>query len=550
MIILGLNGTGTHSHDASACVLDDGRILAYAEEERFIRKKHAYDVPPINAVTFCLNEIGLSLEQFDAVAFGWDEHTIKRRIGVRSAREVLEQVLPRALFPRKKDPEVIFVPHHLAHAASCFYFSGDDSAAIVIVDGQGEDESITTAVGRNGKIIPIGSHPIGWSLGYFYEAACQYVGMRSDDAGKLMGLAGYGVASECISDEFQGASGGFELRNFPASPDEDERADQSVIVTNWLNRFSEILPITANAREGSGRRDTFIYRDVAASAQLALEKAVNLVVDAALRESTERRLHLAGGVGYNATVNGKLLARADIDRLFVQPVAGDAGVSLGAAAWVAAESGDTVNPMNGSTSWGPSYSAASIEAELKQGGISYRESADIIDDVVDRLMAGEVVAWFSGHAEGGPRALGNRSLLALPSDVNTRDLINSSMKRREWWRPLAPSLTTEASETVFGKELSLPYMIITHPVVDRVRGMLSAVIHEDGTTRPQTVDSSNNPAYHELLRQIGFATGLPALLNTSFNRQEPIVCSPRDAIASVRSLGVKTLAMEGFLATF
>ncbi|MFH8344344.1 carbamoyltransferase [Streptomyces sp. NPDC018045] len=564
MRVLGINGWPGASHDGAACLVVDGEVVALAEEERFTRNKHAYGEAPLHAVAYCLAEGGLTLDDVDVVAHGWDMPKLFADRGLEwfpHDAAALEHLLPAKLFPRTRDPRLTFVNHHMAHAASAYHLSGRDRGAILVLDGQGEDESTTLAVGIDGVIKPLRSYAPGWSLGYFYSAVCEYVGLGADAAGKMMGLASYGSPQDLtFGGAFTFADDGFTVgpvpRDLLAKGSTDEEA---ATIRHWMAHLEKTLrrpPNKATRRFlpelGRYRKvtdhDPFEYRDIAATAQAALERCVIDSVRALLRESGESTLMVAGGVGFNATLNGKLMRLPEVQDLFVQPLAGDQGVSLGAAIWVAAQEGDRIAPMTGSVAWGPQWSAGQIRDVLDASGTAYTEHDDIAAATAGLLASGAVVGWHQGRAEGGPRALGHRSMLAVPSPEATRDHVNVRIKDREAWRPFAPSMQEEAAPGLIGTDTPLPYMIVTTPVTERGAAVMPAVVHSDRTTRPQTVSRHTDPLYHRLIGEVGRATGSAVVLNTSFNgREEPVVCSPRDALDTFHRLPMDALAVGPFL---
>lgn len=564
MRVLGVNGWPGASHDGAACLVVDGEVVALAEEERFTRNKHAYGEAPLNAAAHCLAEGGFTLDDIDVVAHGWD---LPKLFGDRGLdwfaddAAALEHLLPKALFPRSRDPRLTFVNHHIAHAASAYHLSGRDRGAILVLDGQGEDVSTTLAVGIDGEIKTLRSHTPGWSLGYFYAAVCEYAGLGADAAGKMMGLASYGTPQDLT---FGGALD-FTDEDFTVGvvpPDlrsTGSTDEETATIRHWLRHLEKVLPDAPNrsVRRFDPRvgrytkitdRDPFEYRDIAATAQAALERAVMALVRGLLRASGETTLLVAGGVGFNATLNGKLMRMPEVQDLFVQPLAGDQGVSLGAAVWCAAQEGDRIRPMEGSVAWGPQWDADAIRRVLEASGTAYTEPADIAAATADVLAAGGVAGWFQGRAEGGPRALGHRSMVAVPNPEGTRDRVNVRIKDREAWRPFAPSMQEEAAEALIGTTTPLPYMIVTTPVTEAGAAVMPAVVHSDRTTRPQTVSAEVDPLYHRLIGEVGGHTGTPVVLNTSFNgRDEPVVCSPRDALATFHRLPMDALAIGPFL---
>ncbi|MEU9716278.1 carbamoyltransferase C-terminal domain-containing protein [Streptomyces sp. NPDC047976] len=564
MRVLGVNGWPGASHDGAACLVVDGEVIALAEEERFTRNKHAYGEAPLNAAAYCLAEGGLTLDDIDVVAHGWDLPTLFADRGLDwfdSDADALEHLLPKTLFPRARDPRLTFVDHHVAHAASAYLLSGRDRGAVLVLDGQGENASTTLAVGIDGRIKTLRSHTPGWSLGYFYAAVCAYAGLGADNAGKMMGLASYGTPGDLT---FGGALG-FTDEDFtvgvvpPGLRSTGSTDEETATIRYWLEHLEKTLQDAPNRTvrrfdPRSGRytkvtdRDPFEYRDLAATTQAALERAVTGLVRGLLRETGETTLMIAGGVGFNATLNGKLLRMPEVQDLFVQPIAGDAGVSLGAAVWAAAEEGDRILPMTGSVAWGPQWSAGEIREVLEATGTAFSEPADIAAATAGVLASGGVAGWFQGRAEGGPRALGHRSLVAVPDPESTRDRVNIRIKDREAWRPFAPSMQEEVAESLIGTATPLPYMIVTTPVTEAGAAAMPAVVHSDRTTRPQTVSAAVDPLYHRLIGEVGGHTGTAVVMNTSFNgRDEPVVCTPRDALATFHRLPLDALALGPFL---
>lgn len=545
MIILGLNGWGPRSHDASAALLVDGYVVAFTEEERFTRRKHSYDATPVRAARYCLDEAGIQLHDVDIVAFGWDIPLLARRSGsalLPSGGDafVLEQLLPSKHFPRRHAPRLEFVGHHLAHAASASLLSGAGDAHVLVLDGQGEQESTSLGHFRQSELRLSSSYPVGWSLGHFYEAACEFVGLRSHDSGKLMGLAAHGTCRDWLDDEVVATNDGYVMPAVPEVPKGAEDLDeQSAVHRTWMERFRKVAVPAA---------DPYENRDFAATVQAALERAVLSTVRAQVAAAADRPLHVSGGVGFNATLNGMLHRTLGEGFVFVQPVAGDAGVALGAAAWCAHQAGDRLQPLDGSLAWGPSFTPDQIRMVLEQSGVNFCEPGDIAQDVAERVVTGGVVGWFQGRAEVGPRALGHRSLVALPQREEMRDRINRQLKQREWWRPLAPSVAEEYAEPVFSRPIIRPYMVVTDYVQETVRDQLRAVVHSDGSTRAQTVMSERDPLYHSMISRVGELSGSPVVLNTSYNaKDQPIVHTPQQALDTALAMGLDAVALGPFM---
>lgn len=557
MKVLGVNGWPDRSHHAAACLLDDGVLVAFAEEERFTRKKNAPNTAPVQATVFCLEAAGIGLDDIDVVAFGWDLPRLYRDRGLLwtvSDADFLDMLVPRRVFPRRRDPELAFIPHHLAHGASAYYLADADSAAVLVMDGQGEAESTSLAHGRGGKLTILESLPPSWSLGYLYEAVCEYVGLRWNDAGKLMGLAGHGRRHELPVLTVDGTEVRFpgvpwDLRSSVA-PDE-----HGEMLNFWRRRLPEVLSAPGNYRISAGsdpcgvRQDPFDFRDLATSVQWALEQAVMALATRAIELTGEQSLLLAGGVSLNASANGTLLDHPSITDLFVQPIAHDSGVSLGAAAYVAATGGDRIHPMAGSVALGPEFSPDQVRHALGSVGIVYSRVDEPSRAAADLIAGGKVIGWFQGRAEVGPRALGHRSILSMPNDVGLRDHINRDVKEREMWRPFAPSMLRDAAARYLGRDASFPYMIVATDVPADIQPAIAGVVHADGTTRPQTVSPEVDPLYAALLAAVGEHTGHPVVLNTSFNgRDEPIVGSPTDAIEAFRAMPLDALVIGPYVA--
>jgi predicted NodU family carbamoyl transferase len=555
--VLGVNGWPDRGHHAAACLLDDGALIAFAEEERFTRTKNAPNTAPAQATAFCLEKAGIGLDDIDVVAFGWDLprlHRDRKLPWTVSDADFLDTLVPRRMFPRRRDPELVFVPHHLAHGASAYHFAAADSAAVLVMDGQGETESTSLMHGRGGKLAILECLPPSWSFGYLYEAVCEYVGLRWNDAGKLMGLAGHGRRHELPVLTVDGTDVRFHdvPRDLRSSVTADEHGE---ILGFWRRRLPEILSAPGNYRTGAGskpgctRRDPFEFRDLAASVQWALERAVTALATRAVELTGEGSLVLAGGVALNASANGALLDHPMITDLFVQPVAHDSGVSLGAAAYVAAAGGDRIQPMAGTVALGPEFSPDQARQALDSAGIAYSAVDEPPRATADLIAGGKVVGWFQGRAEAGPRALGHRSILALPNDAGLRDHINRDVKQREMWRPFAPSMLRDAAARYLGRDASFPYMIVATDVPADMQPTIAGVVHADGTTRPQTVSPQVDPLYAALLAAVGEGTGHPVVLNTSFNgRDEPIVGSPADAIAAFRAMPLDALVIGPYIA--
>lgn len=512
-----------------------------------IRQKRAWGKFPVQAAKWCLESRGLTLSDVDYVAYSWDRSRIKDQIlnGY--------DVHPKKLFPAVEFGDlggarnIVDVDHHLSHAASAFRFSGFPSAAIVVIDGTGEDRGTTLYHGKpGGEITTLCSWAANFSLGLFYEAATIYAGFSRLEAGKLMGLAPYGKGE--ILPFIRLTETGYEV-DVPDMPSYEH------VIQYWIRNFIKHFG-PANSR--SYKYDLSLFRtkettefderirNMAASIQFTLDETVLHLTRIAKRLTGEKHLCLAGGVALNCTTNGKVLREKLYDRIFIPGPANDTGGAVGAAAEVWHQ--ETHRPLAslGSLGLGPSFGRGEIAELLKKWGIRYT-SVSAIENVAKFIANGKVGAWFSGGAELGPRALGHRSILADPSIKANRDHLNINVKQRETWRPYGPSMLAEYTREAFGEHYDLPYMLFTMPVTG-AHDHFQAVLHVDRTTRPQTVTPESNAPYAYLLENLKSELGFPAVLNTSFNfAGEPIVCRPEEAVKAFFASPLDFLYMEGLL---
>lgn len=552
MLILGLSGG--LGHDAAACLVKDGRIVAMAEEERFIRRKQAFGAGPVHASAYCLAEGGVTLSDLDCVAISWDPspHPVWPTL-------VHESVLSHPFFRGHRRPPLEAVEHHVAHAASAFYTSGFDEAAILVVDGQGSGKSTTLAHGQAGRITVLDQYSIAESLGFFYLALSNYLGFELGEEGKVMGLASYGQPRYALT-PFELTDRGYCV-NLPRLSSESEFEQQLEIRRRWLAWMEENLgPRNLAAYPydpRQARRSTDVAvgpreMDIAASGQAQLEAVLLHLAGTITRATKCRRLVVAGGVGLNCSANGRLRRSGLVDDLYVFPASGDAGTSAGAALAVYYGSvsdrsslGDQVNHAY----WGPAYSSALVQATLEHTGLVYERSDNVYQEAAGLLSRGAILGWFQGRMEIGPRALGNRSILSAPLSVELRDRTNR-IKSREQWRPLAPALLSDAAAGYLEDSGPAPFMITSAIVRPEKRSVVPAVVHVDGSCRPQLVERPDNPALWSLLTEFSKCAGVPVLLNTSMNvKGEPLACNPPDAIRTFFSCGLDALVLGDVIVT-
>jgi carbamoyltransferase len=530
--VLGLNGPPIGWHDASACLVDgDGTVCAMAEEERFTRVKHAARSYPVNAARYCLDHVGIHPDELDVIAIGWDLPRLYSQFGGRwdfsTPREFLRDRLGWA-FHDRGGPEFVCVPHHRAHAASAFYASGSQAAAVLVNDGNGEDESISIYEARFGApLVRREVWPRSHSLGFMYDAACRALGLTFLEAGKTMGLAAYGKAR---SVEAQPLMEG-EDQEFRPPFELGPEADYNDVIPAWEKRFARFGSIPVSTPSARLDQDDLAV-EIAWSAQATVERIVPALVEHARKIAGVEAVCLAGGVALNCSTNGLLTGP-----IYVPPVSADAGAALGSA-WAVApprEPLSALSPYLGLEVGTPKsvpdgWTAASLEPAA----------------VVDRLLRNQIGAIAWGRAEVGPRALGHRSIIAMPSDVAMRDRVNT-IKGRELWRPLAPVGTrTVDGELWEGSQELQRYMLGAATATARGRERIAATVHVDGTARAQIADGAG--LITDVLEELGTAGFDPVLINTSFNaRGEPIVNSAEDAVASAELMGVDFLVLGDML---
>lgn len=563
MVVLGLS----NMRDAAAALVADGRIVAAAEEERFVRQKHATALP-VHAIQYCLREAGIALRDVEAIVVPWKYWQVGRRLrlaltammrstqlfrvkGTRSLERAsqewkelfrLQQELTRRVESGAGRP--VFLDHHLCHAASSFLVSPFERAAILVVDGASEADTTLLAAGEGNQITVLERTPLPHSLGQFYAAMTAFLGFRPDqDEYIVMGLASSGeptFAPPLSRDILRVLPGGrFELNTRLL---DFHLARAGCFVEEFIRLFG---PPRRSSDDITQR-----HRDLAASAQLVLEDTL-LHVGRRLRSLTQATsLCLAGGVAYNCVANGRLRAELGFDHVYVPPAAGDSGAALGAALWWTARRGSAATKSVLPDAYlGPQYDESACRAALSKAGLVAEclPDARLYERVASELTLGRLVFWYQGRMEWGPRALGNRSLLADPRREDMRELINSKVKCREAFRPFAPSVPADRAEEFFHVPAPSPFMQFTVRVKASAKGILPAVTHVDGTARVQTVTREANPRFYDLLTTFGRLTGVPVLLNTSFNVQEPIVCSPDEAVRCFQRTQVDWLVLGNLL---
>ena len=580
MNVLGLNA---YHADAAAALVVDGRLVAAVEEERFRRVKHWAGFPA-EATAWCLREGQLDLGDIDVVAVNRDPranlwrkvaHALRHRVHpdlvrdrLRNARRIggLEEQLSR-LDPggRSFGGQICRVEHHLAHQASAFLVSPFSEAVLFSVDGFGDFSSASWGVGRGGRMRLDGRVYFPHSLGIFYLAITQYLGFpKYGDEYKVMGLAPYGkpafldamrrVVRTLPEGEFR-----LDLDYFRHHREDLAyrwEAGAPTVERHYTEALEDLLG--PPRREGEDLEPR--HFDIARSAQARFEEVVLQMLRRFHARYGYAAVVVSGGAAMNSVANGKITRETPFERIFAPPAPGDAGGAVGAAllAWQEGSGASRPEPMTHSY-YGPGYGRDAIWAALEGSarpigavGCEIRESDDeesLCREVADRIADGEVLGWFQGRMELGPRALGNRSILCDPRRADMRDVINAKIKLRESFRPFAPSILREAMAEWFEVDDDVPFMMKVYEIREEKRSRIPAVTHVDGTGRPHTVTAEANPLYHRLIRSFAERTGVPMVLNTSFNENEPIVNRPEEALDCFLRTEMDTLVLGPFLVT-
>lgn len=535
--VLGINAI---FHDPAAALVVGGQLVAAAEEERFSRRKHgkrpvafsAWELPEA-AARWCLSHAGIAPEELDAVAYSYDADLVHaggpgydaewedvRTLYARRAPNFLATALPGL------DPAIVRpVAHHVAHAASAGLAAPFGDCAVLVLDGRGEAVSHLAGAYRGGELTVLASQRLPHSLGLMYEEVTEHLGfLRSSDEYKVMALASYGQP------RFLG-----ELRE---SVRLDGDGGFAVTPIDWAALVKRRPP----GAEWGGD-----HADLAASVQARLEEVLLELVRWLHERTGLARLALAGGVALNCVANTRIFAEGPFGEVWAQPAAGDAGTALGGAMQLSLEAGFPPEPMPGAD-LGREWSAEEIEGQLRAARVPFTRPVELADAVAAALARDEIVGWFQGRAEFGPRALGHRSLLAHPGNAGNLERLNA-VKGREQFRPIAPMVLAERAADIFSRgPIPSPYMLFVHDVAPEWRARIPAVVHVDGTARIQTVDAGREPLVARLLERFADRTGLPVVVNTSLNTAgRPIVDSPGDVLECFGSTPLDVLAIGPFL---
>lgn len=572
MTILGINA---YHADSSAAIFVDGKLIAATEEERFTRVKHWAGFPA-KAIAFCLKEAGITLEELDHIAIGRDPKAkLKNKMAflaknplanvgmvmdrIKNAKSVasLEDEFEKA-FGVSADlikPKIHQVEHHRSHLASAFFASPFEEAAILSIDGSGDFTTTMIATGKGSHIEVIDSVDFPVSAGLFYTAFTQYLGFpHYGDEYKVMGLAPYGEPKyvDDIKQILKFTDDGlFDWDSKYFTPATKIKLDYENNIPTVSQLYTDKIEKLFGPARKKGEELTQKHKDLASSVQRACEDLIMHILNSLQKRTGLKNVCIAGGVAQNSVANGKILSQTGFENVYIPSAGHDAGISMGSALYVHNQVLEQPRAEAIYTAYtGSKFSNDEIEEYLKGRGIKYtryNNDEELYDKITDKLLEPGVVGWFSGRAEFGPRALGARSIIADPRNDKAKELLNSKIKRRESFRPFAPSILKEYVSEYFTKVEDVPFMEKVLPIKPEKYEEIPAVTHVDGTGRLQTVMKDVSPRYYSLIENFRKKTGTPILLNTSFNENEPIVNSPEEALNCFLRTDMDMLVLENII---
>jgi carbamoyltransferase len=567
MYILGIS---CYYHDSSACLVKDGIVVAAGQEERFSRKKHDKDFPQ-KAIEYCLESQGITINDINYVAF-YEKPFLKLErflhqhfqyfpkswsVFVNAMPSWLTEKLRITKSVKKKlgyKGDVFFIPHHVAHAASSFLPSPFKKAAILTADGVGEWTTTSWGIGEGNNVRLLKEIRFPSSIGLLYSTITAYLGFSVNNSEyKVMGLAPYGNMNRKTNEYYKKLKGTIDVKS-----DGSYQFNMEFFKYGYANRMpSQKLcelfggPARMPESELSDR-----HKDIASAVQLVTEDLMTGMLNNLYKETKIKNLVISGGVALNSVYNGKILKNTNFERIWCNPDPGDGGTSIGAALFVynSLLKNKRVYTMNNAY-LGPEYSSEHIKKFLEQNHIKHHEfeSEEELTRKTAHLIAGDnVVGWFQGRMEWGPRALGTRSILSNATNPRMQEVLNVKVKHREKFRPFAPAVCADMAEKYFDMDKPMPeiadFMLMVYPVKDKWKKKIPAVTHVDGSGRLQTVRREQNPRYYDVIKSFGKLTGIPIIINTSFNiRGEPIVCTPFDAYRCMMGTGIDYLVIDKFL---
>jgi carbamoyltransferase len=563
-------GIATGPYDPAVAAVVDGTVVAYAEEERFVRNKHAVDVYPERALHYCLTAAGTAIDEVDSVTIGYDlgAYTDGRmsRFFARLAeewpldpatlnwqraclsrydlagQEASHHLRWRRRYGGRTFPPIRFAPHHYTHAFQAAMESPFESAVTLTADGSGDEHTTVLWLKRGERLEPLREIRMPHSLGWYYAAFTEYLGFDAYDGEyKVMGLAAHGQPDgdlrQAVSQVLMPAPDGVEFRLDPSYIHYGEHS--------YSGRFTDKLVKLMGEKPRLPHEPlTAWHMKVAFAVQRELEEAAGRLVRWAVEETGVGNVCVGGGVGLNVKMNSRIFDLPGVSDVFAHPLCADNGQAAGAALVTCYRETGALPQALTSLALGPAEDDAATMRVLRNAGVRYEECPDVCATVARELAAGRLVAWCQGRLEAGPRALGQRSILADPRTVDVRDRVNAAVKQREVWRPFGPSMLASAAGRYFDRVTDSRFMTIAFAANDRLRRDAPAIVHADGSSRIQLVHPESDPVYHRLIAEFAGLTGVPVLLNTSFNvRGEPIVNSTEDALRTFWATGLEVLAV-------
>lgn len=563
-------GISCYYHDASAALLKDGVIVAACEEERFTRVKHDVSFP-INAIAYCLRSQNITIKDISCIGF-YEKPLLKLErilyqhlesfplsiktffISMPSWINEKLRIIGTVRKNLKYKGDVIFIEHHLAHAASAFLVSPFKKAAILTVDGVGEWSTTAYGVGEGEDIRLIKQIKFPASLGLLYSTITAYLGFKVNNSEyKVMALAAYGDTNKETNPYFKKLKSLIDIKE-----DGSYCLDMKYFIYHYANRMpsKELCRLLGgNTRKPSSEVEKR-HKDIAAALQLVYEEILLAMINHVHRQTQCSNIVLAGGCGLNSVANAKILRNSPFEMVWIQPNASDGGTSMGVASYIYHSiMGNPRNFVLENAYLGPEFSAEEIRAFLDKNKINYsalENEEELIKETARLIYENNVVGWFQGRMEWGPRALGNRSILANPCNPHAQELLNEKVKHRERFRPFAPVVCKENASEYFDcdspAQKPCDFMLMVYPIRERWHKKIPSATHVDGSGRLQTIEEKDNPLYYRLIREFGKKSGIPILINTSFNiRGEPIVCTPAEAYKCMMGTGIDFLVMDKFL---
>ena len=563
-------GISCYYHDASAALLKDGKIVAAAEEERFTRKKHDTSFP-INAIKYCLESEKITIDDIKYIGF-YEKPFLKferllsqcletfpksYKVFLGSMPSWLNEKL-RVVGKIKKDlkykGDVLFVDHHMAHAASCFLVSPFEKAAILTVDGVGEWTTTAYGFGQGNEIELKKEIKFPHSLGLLYSTITAYLGFSVNNSEyRVMGLASYGNMDSKTNPFYKKMKKVIAIKE-----DGSFRLDMSYFKYAYTDRMpsKKMCALLGGPIRKPKDKLTQKHKEIAAALQIITEETLTKILMHLYKETNCDNLVMAGGVALNSVYNGKILKKTPFKKLWIQPAAGDGGTSLGVAMYVYNTIlGNKRNYVQEHAFLGPSFSREEIKKFLDENKIKYSEFSnekELVKKTAEMIYENQVIGWFQGKMEWGPRALGSRSILANPCNPDAKELLNTKVKHREIFRPFAPVVCEDDALEYFDCDKPIPeptdFMLMVYPIFKKWRKKIPSVTHVDGSGRLQTIRRKQNALYYEVIKEFGKLAEIPILINTSFNiRGEPIVCTPYDAYKCMMGTGIDCIIMGMFL---